>query len=61
MYYEANKFGETDEFDLNDIEYLKNKVIPKMKVEKVDLNGNFKRNFKLGLFEIKFIEIIKIG
>ena len=61
MYYEANKFGETDEFDLNDIEYLKNKVIPKMKVEKVNLNGNFKRNFKLGLFEIKFIEIIKIG
>lgn len=61
MYYEANKFGETDEFDLNDIEYLKNKVIPKMKVEKVDLNGNFKRNFKLDLFEIKFIEIIKIG
>ena len=32
-----------------------------MKVEKVNLNGNFKRNFKLGLFEIKFIEIIKIG
>lgn len=61
MHYESNKLGEIEELDLNDIEYLKNKVIPKMEIEKINLKGEFERDFKLNLFEIKCIELIRLG
>lgn len=61
MYYESSRLGELEDFDLNDIEYLKNKVIPKMEIEKINVNGVFERKFNLDLFEIKCIEIIKLG
>lgn len=61
MYYESSKLGELEDFDLSDIEYLKNKVIPKMETEKINVNGVFEKEFNLDLFEIKCIEIIKLG
>lgn len=61
FYCEFKKLGAQKFLTMEEKEYLKNRVIPEMRVENINLFGVFDKTFSLDLFEIMFLEIKKIN
>lgn len=60
LYTEIDKIGDVADFDANEVEYLKRINIPRLQVEDILIEKDFKRDFILEPFEIKYLVFTKI-
>ncbi|MDY5478849.1 MAG: helix-turn-helix domain-containing protein [Peptostreptococcus porci] len=61
FYREWKNMGAPNQLSREEKEYISSKITPNLYVEFVDIHDTYDTEIKLGLFEIKFIKITKIG